>query len=74
MRQYCTVDLKKNEAGRGRRESHEQSSHGDITTTHLYYNMCNSRCNKEAAEITCCSALEVQRMYEYYDNVSLSYF
>jgi len=74
MRQYCTGDFKKNEAGRVRKESQEQSSYGDITTTNLCYNMSNSSCNKEAAEITCCSALEVQRIYEYYDTVSLSLF
>jgi len=73
MRQYCTVYFKKNEEGRVRKESQEQSSYGDITTTNLCY-MWNSRCNKEAAEITCCSALEVQRIYEYYDTVSLSLF
>jgi hypothetical protein len=71
MRQYSTVDLKKNEAGRVRNESEGQTSYGNSTTTNLCYNMCNRRCNKEAAEKTGCSALEVQPIYEYYDTVSL---
>lgn len=72
MRHYCTVDFKKNEAGRVRKELQEHSSYGDITTN-LCYNMCNRSCSKEAAEITYCSALEVQRIYEHYDTVSLSF-